>query len=552
MKKIEFLLLSVFLIVFAGCDKDLEKINTNPFAITDKIMDPGLLFAGSQRIGFGGWEREATIVQFFVNPHNTGATLFFNFNYDEHIYSALGTYTGAARMFSHIIDVIDKNPDIYGGRQNLRNICRIWLAYAFMDVVDHHGSVPYTEALRAYYDGEKYFYPKYDKDSEIYEALYNELKDAISKLDGTKDWVPEDLFYGRNASIPSSNAATQVAKWKKLGNSVLLRLGMRYSRVNPTKAAQIVTEAFNGGVIMEPADDTYVQYKNLAAFSNATNNGLTSNQIYMYYAAEPFVNQLKNTNDPRGPYLIARFEDNTNPNKNVPVNTKLEEQFGVPVGVQQIDLIDPAKMAEFGYRGSFGGGLNYSKFNSAGALSVGARTYWFSSVQNLLLLAEAAHRGWISGGDAKAKEYYEKAIMADMDKIEIFFSESTFPTKLPLPVKISEDDRAAYLDHDKVAWDKNDNKLEIINTQYWIANLYDSGEAWANHRRTDYPKLERNKFNNNFYLGDGSFGDGFPRRWKYPQAEITNNYPNYLDAVEELKKNGGGDNNTTRIFWDPK
>ena len=59
----------------------------------------------------------------------------------------------------------------------------------------------------------------------------------------------QTFFMGQKLIIPTTGAADQVAKWKKLGNSLLLRLGMRYSKLNPTKAASIVSEAFAGGVM---------------------------------------------------------------------------------------------------------------------------------------------------------------------------------------------------------------------------------------------------------------------------------------------------------------
>ena len=80
MKKIkQIIYLSMFLLLLGACDKDFVEVNTDPFAINE--IDPGLLFAGSQRISTGnGWESESTIVQHFVNPYNLGATLAFNFN----------------------------------------------------------------------------------------------------------------------------------------------------------------------------------------------------------------------------------------------------------------------------------------------------------------------------------------------------------------------------------------------------------------------------------------------------------------------------------------
>ena len=83
------------------------------------------------------------------------------------------------------------------------------------------------------------FYPKYDDDAAIYDDLYKELKESIAALNPAGEFISADLFYGTNAqpSTKTGNATDQVAKWKKLGNSLLLRLGMRYSKVNPTKAA---------------------------------------------------------------------------------------------------------------------------------------------------------------------------------------------------------------------------------------------------------------------------------------------------------------------------
>ena len=75
------------------------------------------------------------------------------------------------------------------------------------------------------WSGEAYFYPAYDDDEAIYDDLYNELKEAIANLNPNGDYVSADLFYGKNAFYPKSTATDQVAQWKKLGNSLLLRLG---------------------------------------------------------------------------------------------------------------------------------------------------------------------------------------------------------------------------------------------------------------------------------------------------------------------------------------
>src|SRR5688572_26773279 len=254
MKKIKHcILICVALLFSAGCDQDFVEVNTNPYAVTE--VDPALLFAGAQRTHTGTWQAENTIVQHFVNPYNQGATLGFNFNEDiDGINNPKWNqiFPGPIRNLTQAMILLGEDTE----RINLLSMIRIWKAQAFMSLVDTYGDVPYFESGKAV-SGLVYF-PPYDDDAAIYDDLYNEITDAVAKLDPEADYVREDLFYGDNGSNPAGSAAAQVAQWKKLGNSLLLRLGMRYSKVNPSKAQDIVSEAFAGGVMTSNADNAYV------------------------------------------------------------------------------------------------------------------------------------------------------------------------------------------------------------------------------------------------------------------------------------------------------
>ncbi|MBD0377141.1 MAG: SusD/RagB family nutrient-binding outer membrane lipoprotein, partial [Flavisolibacter sp.] len=81
---------------------------------------------------------------------------------------------------------------------------------------------------------------------------------------------------------------------------------------------------------------------------------------------------------------------------------------------------------------------------------------------------------------------------------------------------------------------------EQINTQYWIASFLNGPEAWANFRRSGFPALSPNRFNQNLQ-------GGFVRRMAYPVAESNVNTENYKAAVTSI---GGKDDLTTRVFWD--
>jgi hypothetical protein len=513
---------TVFL--FAGCTKDLVEVNTNPYAANS--VDPALLFAGAQRTHLGTWTAEHTIVQQFVVPYNTGANDGFNFNSDIDGVSTPKwdqSYSGGANGNNAPVKNLMQALFLLGdntARVNLRSMIRIWKAQLFMGLVDDYGDVPYSEAGRGVSD--KIFYPKYDDDAVIYDSLYKELKEGIAALNPSADFVSADLFYGINAqpTVKTANAADQVAKWKKLGNSLLLRLGMRYSKLNPNKAKSIVGEAFAGGVMTSNADNAYVKYDGTVYTQG--DNAVLRNFSQFNYAAEPFVNQLKSTNDPRGKFIVANFANPGNVAAQPNPDTVLANQFGVPIGKTD------AQLSVAPYRGTRGSGLNYSQINVWTVASPAAPDFYVTYAQTSLLLAEAAVRGWVPGGDAQAKIYYENGIAADMAVYALY----------PGTTPISTAEINAYLANPNVAYNSTD-ALKLINTQYWIVNLRNGTEAFANFRRSGFPALTPNTVNN-------KLNGGFVRRLSYPDGEASSNTANYNAASVAI----GGDKLTSRVFWD--
>jgi hypothetical protein len=512
---------------FAACDKDFVEINTNPYAVT--AIDPALLLAGAQRSHIGTWNAEHIVVQQFIVPYNTGANAGFSFNRDidgnsfpkwDQSYSngSNGNAPPVKNLTQALILLGESTP-----RVNLQSMIRIWKAQVFMGLVDNYGDVPYSEAGKAVANAT--FYPKYDNDEAIYDDLYKEIKESVAALDPNGEYIAADLFYGKNAqpSTQTATAADQVAKWKKLGNSLLLRLGMRYSKSNPTKAASIVAEAFAGGVMTSNADNAFV--KNDGSLFLQPDNAALRNFSQFNYAAEPFVNQLKSTADPRGKFLIAQYADPGAIANDLSPDVVLANQYGVPVGVTSDEILDPANP----YRGGRGSGLNYSQFNVNIIAAPGVPEFWVTYAQTSLLLAEAAKRGWISGGDAQAEIYYENGIAADMAVYALY--DNTTP--------ITAGEVNAYLADPAVAYNPAD-AIRLINTQYWIANIRNGTEAFANFRRSGFPALTPNPV-----AGDlGSIG--FVRRLSYPDIEASANTESYNAAATAI----GGDVLSSRVFWD--
>lgn len=96
------------------------------------------------------------------------------------------------------------------------------------------------------------------------------------------------------------------------------------------------------------------------------------------------------------------------------------------------------------------------------------------------LKAEAALRGWQGAGDAKTN--YENGIRASFEEMRANAPKDSYSK--------SNDDK--YISEGNVAWNNADSfeaKLEKIITQKWIGIYPNSEEAWAEFRRTGYPKL---------------------------------------------------------------
>lgn len=502
-------------VILSGCDKGFEKLNTNPQAITS--IDPGFLFTTALRnTQSGSLEAEQTVALQFLNAYS-GLTTGLNLNQVNDGQTRTkwnNTYTGPIKFLEHAISLLEGNPS---ARVNLYNEARIWRAYNYMTLVDTYGDVPYTEAGRAYLEAN--FNPKYDKDEVIYDALYNEIKAATAALDaGAPNEARYDLFY-----------AGDIAKWKRLGYSLLLRLGMRYSKLDANKAKTIVQEAYNGGLMQTNADNAKIVYNSVN--NNAlTLNLKTANSNY-YYFAEPFINQLKSTIDPRLKYLAGKYADAGGDHSATPDTTRAS-QVGFPVGQDNVSIMTyPGRVIPT----TAGAGFNYSQLNFNVMGHPLTPLFFVTHAQTKLLLAEAAQRGWLTGltGAKTAQEYYEEGVRASMDEYSIYpngFGSGT----ISIPLSLQNE----YLANPGVVFSSPD-ALRLINTQYWIASFANGIESWANFRRSGFPVLTPNPTNP---LGGG----GFVRRFSYPAAEQGANKAHY----DLAKASMGGDDLITRVFWD--
>ncbi len=502
-----YLALAVLLTGLNGCDKDFEQINTNPILATS--IDPIYLFSNAQYgSALNTLPYQSPIVQQILAPF-TGVLEGGNHNivYDPNSNALFNSlYTAGGGPVVLLTDVINKtkdNPD----RSNLYNMARIWKAYIFSVLVDTYGDVPYTEAGRGYLDGN--YLPVYDNNETIYADLLKEVSEATTALDGTKTIEINDLFYKGN-----------IVQWKRLGNSLLLRIAMRYTKADQAKAQQYVTTAFNGGVMTSITDNVIIKFN--STFNNPSSNSYQGTERANYYLGKPFVDYLQTTTDPRLAVIAVKYDFPANPLATAgAADTNPLDQQGMPFGYSEATIDqDP------NYPGKSGAAWKYSQLNRLTVAKIDAPEFLITYSQTQLLLAEAAERGWISGDPAT---YFEAGVKGHMDQMAQYDVTAT----------IAIADQDAYM----LANPYNPaNGLEQINTQYWVASFQNGSEAWANFRRSGFPALTANPYPS----ADPAVSGGFIHRLVYPAREKSVNSVNYAAAVARM----GSDNLATRVFWD--
>ena len=165
------------------------------------------------------------------------------------------------------------------------------------------------------------------------------------------------------------------------------------------------------------------------------------------------------------------------------------------------------------------------------------------------LLAEAALRKWNTKG-ITAKKYYEDGIAASFNQWGV--SSSTYKSSSNKPADYVDPVSPATLNHAAMSqvtpnWDdatNDEERLEKIITQKWIAGFPEGNNAWAEWRRTGYPKLLPIVKNEN---QNGVTLETRIRRIPFASDEKANNPDGVKAAIGLLK---GPDLETTRIFWD--
>lgn len=518
-------------LLVTGCDTDeLHDLNINPQAVTE--INLNFMFSAAQLgSASGGSAGDNRYIDWRTNIGMCGYAIQHLANAgggiapgDKYTHNAETSnapfefiYGDELKNLGEVLRQTDEGGFDAGKKVNMRNAARILRAFLFQRVTDYYGSVPYSEAIQAAGGGT--FFPKYDQQREIYTDLLKELDEASAALsDSNPDegFAAADLFYGGD-----------IAKWKKFGYSLMLRLAMRVSNVDAAMANTYVAKAVAGGVFTSNDDNVWVEMA--LTPSEWTNQNGISRAFYPgdggqpSYLSKTLVDYLKGTDpgstaddDPRL-MIISGGIATWSPTTWTPLDTDPLDQKGMPNGYDQagLDVLEGKTVVQE---------TTYSKVNFL--MLQDDEPYMLMNYGEVkLMLAEAAERslGGLAPGAAAA--HYNEGVKASMQMY----------TGYDASLTVSDAAVTTYLATYPYAG-TTDQKLEMIGEQYWVNHFLNWWEAWSNWRRTNYPTLTPTNFPGN------ETGGTIPQRLRYHPLEISGN-PNF-DATSTKP-----DQYTTKVWW---
>ncbi|MBW4895603.1 RagB/SusD family nutrient uptake outer membrane protein [Prevotella melaninogenica] len=392
---------------------------------------------------------------------------------------------------------------------------------AWHKATDMFGPIPYKEA------GKGLITVPYDSQEEVYKAMFKELSDAIEVLTKYAD-------NGNSKLLPNADAvyAGDVHKWVVYANSLMLRLAMRVYYADAALSKKYALQAVNHSYGVMKTKDDEAKMERGASLEFKNNLDVLINQYNECRMGSSMLAYLGGYQDPR----LPKYFNTSTVSQAVTVGT-YGKYSGVPTGH------DVSSNDAF-------------KDSSRPAITSTTPTYWMRASEVYFLLAEAALHGFAVGGTAES--LYEKGIEMSFEENGIASSEvadymssglkpSAYSFHLTNP-SVNVDVPA--VTEATTAWSGTDEeKLEKIMIQKWIA-LYPNGqEAWTEYRRTGYPKLH--SVVTNYSNGEIDSEVGI-RRMRFPTNKSTSaeDIAN-LESARKLLR-GGLDKAGTRLWWDNK
>ncbi len=551
---LQVLLLAGVLVV-SGCSSDdyMSKLNTDPSKAA--TIDPSAQLTTAELQTYGDLDATETVRSYLYaftqqlmgcwNTTNYGGRHTADDNEMTHIWKTF--YANAVK------NLTDAEYRTHGDalKTNINAVVRIYRTYIMSILTDLHGDVPYFEAGQGYINGTTT--PRFDRQEDIYKDFFAQLDTAVAQFDVTKDEITGDVIYHGD-----------VAKWVRLANSLRMRFAMRVSDVAPELAKQEFLKAVqaDGGYLTTGDDDALIHYMQVAfSFGSEAYQDFRANRTSQRlfgndpsnnpsYICSTFFYQLLNSGDPRT-YQLCRFYCDdlmsaTAPDNRIDLTNEVLAKHVTPQPrdpgafawepwptayiSDTLTLLKekhPEIVVDKAYNTEPKMATNFLQADNPGVVMTAAEVRF--------LLAEAQVKGW-NVSSQTANDLYKQGIRLSMD----------FLTHNYGCEAVSDAAFQDFVSRNEIGHTAEKMK-EAINTQAWILHFTNPYEAWANLRRSGYPRLKSPaEYGFSKALTDGQ---EIPVRLCYPVLTASYNKANYDEALQRM---GGTDSWYARVWWDVK
>jgi len=533
---IKFIMVAWIMLFGLSCDpQSFRDLDDPKYRLTQEKADMSTLFTSVVRDygrGYAGANpirKEGGYLKYYSTYSNLFTVSAYN-QFDQSINDSPWSYTGvvieAITMENYLEKLEDPLMDC-----NLA-MTRVLKVAIFQRLTDFFGDIPCSEAGLLAIKGMEFSKPKYDKQADIYDWMLKTLEAEAPKLDpnsaaAARRWSKQDVsVYGGD-----------IAKWRKFAYSLMLRLAMRISDVDATKAKRYAELAIASGVITTNADNFAMRCGANQQPNDERNN--YSNWFAGEGGGDPeryvklglyFVNHLKTNNDPRRKIIFGgRLNSDISAITASNMSTywrdatkwdwDLDKALGVPHG---INANPSASIAAYHQ--------TYTSPNPF--LWINTRNYdLLTASEVLLLISEANLKGW-NTGTYTAQSAYEAGVKANMSLLAAY-------TGLLAHQTISNDEMNAYLAEHPLG--TGASAKTRIAEEMWLTMYMNPLEGWFNVRRMG------------LNLPPNQEGIRMPRRNAYVNNERSNNLDNLNAALQSQGMNTGitrEEEVQQRVWWD--
>lgn len=542
MKKITKYISLLFITIYmVGCQTTQLEILENPNRLKPSQSSPDLLLNNIQ-INFASFFESVTEEGMEVTR------ILHMFGPDYYTAYGPGQFNGSwTNAYANIISDTNTLFNVTEGQSGFevhKAMSQIMKAYVIMTLVDYFGDVPYTEIDL----GASNYNPTPTPGADVYAAAEALLVSAKTNLTANPDYFkPQDLYYGNGDLEPN------ITRWTKLANTLLLKLYLQSSLLDPAAATLKINTILGEGVIDNQSDDFEFRYSTTDQNPNSRHPIFARNYDSRAtdYMNNYFMNLLldgKTQPDPRIRYYFYRQTDDASAGTTSQLPCLLQSKPShysantpycyLPNGYWGRDHGNAGGIPpDNGLRTTWGlypvGGLfdndTYVTVNSRdlGAKGAGISPIMLTSFVKFMQAEAALTLG--TAGDPL--QLMKEGIQASFNKVLGFMPSSQDSRFVPTSVQTQNYINEVTTEYNAAT--SNDDKLEIIVREYFIALFGNGVEAYNTYRRTGKPE--------NLQPTLSASPGVFIRSFFYPSDAVNNN--------SNLNQKA---NQTIPVFWDTR